>query len=384
MDERVQFISRYLDGEKMVDLCREFGISRKTGYKFVSRYERLGPAGLEDQSRRPLHSPGKVSDEIERLIVRLKGMKPSWGPKKLKTRLEALHPGVSMPAASTIGEILERHGLVRQRRRKRFQQKLYPTGLTISQAPNDIWAVDFKGHFRLLNRSYCYPLTVSDLFSRYLVGCESLQNTRTEPARECFEALFDEYGLPERIRSDNGSPFSSVGIGGLSELSVWWMKLGIRPERIKPGHPEQNGSHERMHRTLKEETTRPPAHNHLQQQEKFDQFREVFNHERPHEAIAMKTPASLYSKSKRPFEEKQLDYPLHDVVRTVNSSGDFRLPGGRFFFLSKALRRQRIGLRDLGSGIWLVSFSQTDLGYLDTNACKLLPDNPLGGQDLED
>lgn len=382
MDERVRFVSRLLEGERMTDLCQEFGISRKTGYKFLSRYEKYGAAGLHDFSRKPKRLANQTPDEIEKIVVNYKKLKPTWGPKKLKVKLDDLHPGIIIPAASTIGEILERHGLVKHRNKRRFSEKLYPTGLSQSTAANDIWAIDFKGHFRLLNNKYCYPLTVTDDFSRYLLGCDSLENTRTRPARECLEALFDQYGLPLIIRSDNGSPFSSLSLGGLSELSVWWIRLGIRPERIQPGHPEQNGKHERFHLTLKAETTRPPAKNHLQQQEKFDAFQLTYNSERPHEALDMKVPTSLYTPSARPYSDKEPEYPTHDLVVRVTDSGSFRFTSKKCGFLGRALRGQPIGFRKLENKLWIVHFANTQLGYWDEEQSKLLPENPLA--EIED
>ncbi len=379
MEERTRFIARLLEGDKMTDLCREYGISRKTGYKFLSRFEKLGPQGLYDLSRRPLSIPHKTQDVLERVIIEFKKLKPTWGPKKIKVRLGQLHPGVEFPAASTMGEILERHGLVKHRNKRRFRERLYPTSMAEAKQCNEIWAVDYKGQFQLQNKRYCYPLTVSDCFSRFLLGCESFEDTKTLGARDAFEAIFEEYGLPDAIRSDNGAPFSSSSLGGLSELSVWWLRLGIRPERIEPGHPEQNGRHERMHRTLKESTTRPPASNHLQQQEKFDEFRSDFNFERPHEALEMKTPGSLYHPSSKSYREanKEPEYPFHDLTRTVMKTGHIKHLKQAEFFIGRALRGQKVGLRDLGQNIWLVTFVKTELGYLDVKTGKLLPDNPL-------
>lgn len=381
MDERIRFISRLLEGERMTDLCQEFEISRKTGYKFLSRYEKHGAVGLHDFSRRPKRLARQTAEEIEKILVSYKHLKPTWGPKKLKVKLDELHPGLNIPAPSTIGEILERHGLVKHRNRHRFSEKLYPTGLSKSEAANDIWAVDFKGQFRLLNQKYCYPLTVTDDFSRFLLGCDSLENTRSRPARECFEALFEQYGLPSVIRSDNGTPFSSLSLGGLSELSVWWIRLGIRPERIQPGHPEQNGKHERFHLTLKAETTRPPAKNHLQQQEKFDFFQHDYNSERPHEALDMKVPGWLYKPSPRPYSDKEPEYPTHDRVVRVGPSGGFRFYSKKTGFLGRALRGQPVGFRKLENKIWIVHFATTQLGYWDESQNKLLPENPLAEED---
>ena len=269
MNERMRFVVRREAGERMTDLCAEFGISRKTGYKLWSRYQEFGPEGLYDVSRRPRRTPNQTPKDIQQLILALKQRRPSWGAKKLKVVLEQKHPGVKFPALSTINQLLARHGLVKRRKRRR-KATYYQGELRQTSAPNEVWGADFKGEFRLGNRRYCYPLTVTDHFSRYLLGCEGLENTKGQPAKAVFEMIFREFGLPDAIRTDNGAPFASTGLAGLTRLSAWWIRLGISLERIEPGHPEQNGRHERMHLTLKQETTRPAADNELQQQERFD------------------------------------------------------------------------------------------------------------------
>lgn len=366
MDERLRFIARLMDGEGMAELCREFGISRKTGYKFFERYERYGVAGLTDQSRRPHRFARQTASQIERLILDLKELYPTWGPKKLKAKLESKHPGLQIPAASTIGDLLARHGLIRCRKRRRIEERLFPKGMSHSTRSNEIWCVDFKGQFRLGNQQYCYPLTITDHFSRYLLCCEALVSTKGEPTRAVFERVFDEYGVPAAIKSDNGAPFSARSLGGLSELSAWWLRLGIRLERSAPGHPEHNGRHERMHLTLKQETTRPAGQNLLQQQERFDDFRATYNDERPHEALGMRVPSSLYSPSSRRLSDCAEDstYPTHDYTRRVSSRGHFSFHG-RNVYLSKSLRGQVIGLRDLEEGRMLVSLGPFDLGCFD-------------------
>ena len=382
MDERVCFVARLLEGERMTDLSKEFGITRKTGYKFLDRYNKYGVEGLNDQPRRPLHLARKTSSEVEKLIIRLKGLYPTWGPKKLKAKLEVLHPGVSFPATSTVGEILGRNGLVKNRKRQRALEKFCSTPLSESSASNEIWCTDFKGQFRLGNQTYCYPLTVTDHFSRYLIGCEALTSTQVGPSVAIFEELFDQYGLPDAIKSDNGVPFSSQSLGGLSELSAWWMSLGIRPQRSRPGHPEDNGRHERMHRTLKAEATRPSGQCQLQQQERFDEFKQSYNFDRPHEALDMKTPDSLYARSKRTLEEAQkaLTYPLHDLTRIVGNQGMLKLEGGRCF-IGSAIRGHVVGLRELGNGVHLVSLGPFDLGYVNMNTEKFTLDNPFDSQE---
>ena len=379
MDERIRFVARYLDGEKMVDLCREFGISRKTGYKFLERYDKFGPSGLLDQSKRPIRLARKTADEIERLVISLRLAHPTWGSRKLREKLLQRHSGLPIPVASTIGEILSRHGLIVDRKRRPIEERLRtPTGLTDGESPNEVWCCDFKGQFRLSNGQYCYPLTVTDHASRYIIGCEGLASTKVEPARAIFEELFDLYGLPSIIRSDNGVPFSARGFGGLSRLSAWWMSLGIRPERIQPGHPEQNGRHERMHRTLKDEATRPAAAHLLQQQEKFDAFREIYNKERPHEALGMKAPADCYSKSGRTLKEAQSyqDYPLHDQRRNVDMQGCIKIAGKRIF-LGRGLGGSLLGLREIDTDLLQVALGPFDIGYIDLKEAKLLVDNPL-------
>lgn len=378
MDERVQFVGRLIEGERMTDLCREFGVTRKTGYKFLERYHKFGVEGLNDQSRRPFHLARKTGDATEKLIIQLKGLYPTWGPKKLKVKLETLHPGVSFPVTSTIGEILDRHGLVKNRKRQRAQEKLYPTRMSESSACNEVWCTDFKGQFRLGNQRYCYPLTVTDHFSRYLIGCEALTTTKTSPAIAIFEQLFDQYGLPVAIKSDNGVPFSSQSFAGLSELSAWWMSLGIQLQRSRPGCPQDNGRHERMHRTLKAEATRPAGKNQLQQQERFDDFRQRYNQERPHEALAMKTPNSLYTASKRTLAEaqKELTYPMHDYTRKICPSGNLKISGQKCF-LGRAMRGHQVGVRELGDGLHLVSLGPFDLGYMSLKTKKFTIDNPL-------
>ncbi|WP_192385299.1 IS481 family transposase, partial [Mesorhizobium silamurunense] len=300
MDERVRFVGRLLDGESMSDVCREFGISRKTGYKIFNRYRQEGLEALCDRSRRPVRYANQLPDPIERMIVTAKKDKPHWGARKIRELLvRKLDGDVRIPARSTVHAVLDRHGLVAHaRRRPRFKAE----GTELSQAllPNDLWCVDFKGEFKLGNGHYCYPLTVSDQASRYLLACEALESTKEAPVIEAFARLFKERGLPTAIRSDNGLPFASPnGLYNLSRLSVFWLRLGIAIERIQPGNPQQNGRHERMHRTLKAETTRPAGANILQQQARFDAFLKEFNTERPHEALDMKAPADLYARSSR-------------------------------------------------------------------------------------
>jgi len=295
MEERLRFVAKLLDGESMTDVCREFGISRKTGYKIFSRYKESGFEAFSDRSRRPVRYANQLPPQIESLIVTLKQDKPHWGARKIRELLVRRLAGeVRVPAKSTIHAVLHRHGLVKGIRRPRH--RALGTPLSAGLAPNDLWCADFKGEFKLGNGKYCYPLTVTDHASRYLLLCEALDSTREDTAMTAFEQLFLERGLPAAIRSDNGVPFASPNaLFNLSKLSVWWLRLGIAIERIKPGHPQQNGRHERMHLTLKKEATRPPGMNSLQQQAKFDTFMREFNTERPHEALAMRMPAEAYA-----------------------------------------------------------------------------------------
>jgi transposase InsO family protein len=368
VNERMRFVLRREAGERMSDLCREFGISRKTGHKIWKRFLDWGPRGLYDQPRRPEHSPKRTSEEIRKLLVAARKERPTWGPVKLKEDLERQHGGVRFPAPSTIGELLSREGLVKRRRRSR-RRATYSTQLRQSNGPNELWSADFKGEFRLKNRRYCYPLTISDHFSRYLLGCVGLESTHGHGAKMVFEEAFRLWGLPRAIRTDNGSPFASCGLLGLSRLSVWWLRLGIDVERIEPGHPEQNGRHERLHLTLKEEATRPAGANHLEQQEKLERFTQEYNDRRPHAALGLKRPAEVYQESDRKFPEElpEPEYPLHDQVRVVTNCGHLSLGGrrGKTIYLSSALAKQPVGLREEDDGKWLISFLHRDLGYWD-------------------
>lgn len=369
VSERLSFMKRLEQGERMTDVCREFGVSRKTGYKLWARYQRLGAVGLFDETRRPERSPQRVTDEVEALVVQARQAHPTWGPRKLRAWMTGQYPSVRLPAPSTLGDVLKRNGLVASRRKRR-KTPLHDAPLESALQANDLWCADFKGQFRLGNRNYCYPLTITDQFSRYLLTCEGLESTEGEPARKVFELTFREFGLPGALRTDNGVPFASRGLAGLSRLSVWWLRLGIIPERIEPAHPEQNGRHERMHLTLKNETTRPPAHSLLQQQERFDRFVKEYNHDRPHEALGQRPPTAVYTSSTRPFPNRlpEPEYPLHDDVLTVSKTGHLRLGGRRRdpqFFLASALRGQRVGVREIADGVWLISFMSLDLGHFD-------------------
>ena len=378
-EERLRFVARRLEGEAMSDLCREFGISRKTGYKIFKRYKDHGVLALTDRSRRPVRYANQLPDQVEQLIVRLKQERPYWGARKIRELLVRRLAGeVRVPAISTVHAVLDRHGLVRRRGRKR--RRAQGTALSAGLEPNDLWCTDFKGEFKLGNGKYCYPLTVTDHASRFILLCEALETTRHDMALTAFERLFAERGLPQAIRSDNGVPFASPnGLYNLSKLAVWWLRLGITIERIQPGQPQQNGRHERMHRTLKQETARPPGRNSLQQQDNFDRFVETFNAERPHEALDMATPAELYRPSKRPYDGlPELDYPFHDRDALVTACGRICMHRKKIN-LSTALAGQRVGLTEVDDGIWLVTFMRYDLGYIDLEQRTLQTiDNPFG------
>jgi len=378
MDERLKFIARLLDGEKMAVVCRQFNISRKTGYKILTRYQGSGLEGLTDRSRRPYRQANQLPFQIEKLIVRLKQEKPSWGAPKIRERLARLHPDVHKPAISTVHAILDRHGLVKPRKGRR--NKATGTALSNADQPNDLWCADYKGEFMLSDKRYCYPLTVSDFTSRYLIACEALSTTKEAYAFTVFENAFKEYGLPSAIRTDNGVPFASPNaLFNLSRLSVWWLRLGIEIERIKPGNPQQNGRHERMHLTLKLETTKPAGANFLQQQGKFDQFLHCYNNERPHQALNMQCPADLYVPSTRPYKElPELDYPFHDKTVTVTTCGRICFNRQKIN-LSLVFAGQNVGVKQVSDSIWLVSFMNYDLGYFDDETCRLEPlVNPFG------
>lgn len=383
VNERMHFITRLEAGEKMTDLCREFGISRKTGYKFQERFKKDGPLGLFDESRRPVHSPKQTPPQIRSLILSTRKQKPHWGASKIRSFLLIKDPKLALPSNYTIHDILRKEGLV-DGPKKRLRGSTAPwlrKNVAKSDAPNDLWCADFKGQFRMGNGRYCYPLTVTDHFSRYLLGCEGLEDTKGAGAKGVFQTVFKEYGMPRAIRTDNGSPFASgAALYGLTQLSVWWMRLGIAIERIEPGHPEQNGRHERMHLTLKQETTRPAGRGLLEQQQRFDDFRDEFNDERPHEALKMKRPKDVYAPSKRPFPKElpELSYPLHDMTATVYSSGGVRIKKGSINFqLSSALSGQQIGLREEDGGLWKVTFMNLDLG---TYSSKTKQFSPISGQ----
>lgn len=382
MDEKLRFVARLLDGEAMASLCREFDVSRKTGYKIWSRYQACGLEALSDRSRRPYKQANRLPFQIEKLIVQLKQEKPSWGAPKIRERLLRKYPDVQLPAKSTVHAVLERHGLVMKRGRRRY--KTEGTTLSNTQQPNGLWCADYKGEFMMGNQSYCYPLTITDYASRYLLTCEALETTKEQYAFTVFENTFKEHGLPNAIRTDNGVPFASAhALFGLSKLSVWWLRLGIEIERIKPGHPEQNGRHERMHLTLKKETTKPAGLNLLVQQEKFDAFIHEYNQERPHQGLEMKTPAEYYKPSARAYTGiGEIEYPMHERTLVVTQCGRICMDRRKINF-SQVFAGQKVGVRQVDDKIWLVSFMNYDLGYFDEESNRVEPGaNPFGAKVL--
>jgi len=383
MDERLRFVARLLEGEKMAPLCAEFGISRKTGYKIFDRYKDCGVVAFSDRSRRPYRQANRLPAPIEATIVRLKRDYPGWGAPKIREKLRQRIAPVQLPAISTVHAVLDRHHLVKRRRRRRGGEPA-TTPLTRPTEPNALWCADYKGEFMLGNRRYCYPLTITDFATRYLLTCEALATTQERFAFTAFDRAFQEFGLPQVIRTDNGVPFASpTALYRLSKLAVWWLRLGIRIERIQPGHPQQNGRHERMHRTLKTEATKPAAANILQQQARFDAFLARYNDERPHQALGMKVPADLYARSTRLYRGlEDVTYPFADATFTVTHCGRICFQG-RKINLSHVFAGQNVGVTQVGDHVWLVTFMHYDLGYFDDEAGRVEPiENPFSSNVL--
>ena len=363
-DERVNFVREVQAGDESVaDLCRIYGVSRKTGYKWLERYDREGVAGLADRSRAPRHQPNAVGADEQAAILALRAQRPTWGERKLHAFLQRQQPEHAWPSPSTIGAILKRHGLTYQRRRRRYATP--SSTLSDATAPNRVWAIDFKGHFRTGDGVRCDPLTISDTASRYLLRCQAVERPDYQHVRPLLEATFRKYGLPWALRSDNGPPFASVAVGGLSRLSVWFLRLGVRPERIEPGHPEQNGRHERMHRTLKQETARPPKATARGQQRAFARFQCEYNEQRPHEALGMATPASVYVPSEREYPARlpEMEYPDGYERRRVYEHGDIHW-SNQAIFLSEVLAGETVGLEQDEQG-WRIWFGPVLLARLD-------------------
>ena len=367
MEERIRFVLQATREEgSFTALCGEFGISRKTGYKWVARYQARGLDGLHELSRRPRASPTRIPAAVEVLVLRERHRHRTWGPKKLQAVLATKYGVAPVPAVSTIGNLLTRHGLTRKTRRRRPVSAPDRRTRTGATHPNAVWAADFKGWFRTRDGQRCDPLTISDVCSRYVLTCRIVSGPRGDRVRPVFRGVFRHFGLPDVLRVDNGPPFGSRGVCGLSQLSAWWLQLGIRVEFLEPSHPEQNGVHERMHRTLKADTTRPPAATPEAQQGRFDRWRREFNQERPHEALGMQRPAERYRRSGRRYTDhpQPFAYPRHYEIRRVKSSGIVQWRN-RVWYVGAALRGMVVGLTEVDEARWAVYFGALLLGYLD-------------------
>ena len=372
MDQRSRFIDAYHEGGfTMTELCARFQVSRRVGYKWVARYDAEGRQGLADRSRAPLRCPHKVPDEVATLLCAARRKHQDWGPEKLMDWLRPRYPRVKWPAISTASDVLKRAGLIKPRRRR--YRSLHPGVVPPNtHAPNDIWTADFKGQFRTGDGEYCYPLTVADLHARYLLACQGLRSTQTLAVHTHFERLFREFGLPRAIRTDNGVPFATTGLHGLSTLSVWWMRLGIQHQRIQPASPQQNGAHERMHKTLKRGAIHPARATLASQQRAFNTFRIEYNDERPHKSLHGATPSSRYRSSPRPYPTilPPIEYPSHFTVKPVTAAGTFRL-GDRLYFISNALRHYPIGLEETDDALWSLYFCHVLLARINERAGTL-------------
>jgi putative transposase len=370
-EQRRAFVCDYESGQwSMTELCQRYRVSRPTGYKWLDRHEVTGEAGLEERSRAPASCPHRTPVRIERKILALRA-EYGWGAKKLLQVLERREPRTDWPARSTVNAILERHGKLRKNRRRR--KWAHPGAISLAtERPNQVWPADFKGQFKMRNGRYCYPLTVTDHYSRKLLMCRGLHSIRTEGVKPLFRELFREVGLPEAIRTDNGAPFASTGIHGLCALNVWWMQLGIVHQRIRPSSPQENGQHERMHKDLKREATRPPGANLNAQQRKLEGFRRCYNEERPHEGLDGALPEERYAPSPRLYPDRlqRPEYPAHMEVRRVSHAGTFRLKAKQPF-LSNALADEYIGLEEVGDGVWNIVYYETLLGKIDERTRKI-------------
>jgi len=378
-EERRRFIAAHLDrqsGWTMSELCDAFGVSRKTGYKWIARFRRHGLEGLREHSRARLSQDQATAAPVVARIIALRKRRPSWGPRKLLRRLRRECPETAWPARSTVGEILKRHALIREGRQRRGRRIEVPEQ-RVPTAANEVWGVDFKGWFRTRDGRRCDPLTISDLYSRFLLKCQRLERPNWQWTKQVFEQTFRAYGLPVAIRTDNGPPFASHGVGGLTRLSAWWVTLGIALERIEPSCPEQNGRHERMHRTLKRETADPPARSARAQQRRFNRFQRIFNFERPHEALNDDCPAEHYRGSLRPYPPtySAIVYPGHFDLRQVRPTGEIKWQG-HFLFVSEALCGQAVGIAPFGDRHSIMYFGPVQLGLLDAWSGRFLPFRP--------
>jgi len=384
MEEKLRFVLEYeRDEQTMTELCQSFGVARETGYVWLRRYRERGLEGLLELNRAAQRHPNQTPAAIEQRVLELRQAHMRWGPRKLKRVLERDQPGRSWPAASTIGEMLKREGLV-VARKKRRKTAPYSQPLAHADGPNRVWCADFKGWFRTGDGGRIDPLTISDAHSRYLLRCQAVAKTDTARVQAIFEAAFRQYGLPQAIRTDNGPPFATTAIAGLSRLAVWWLKLGIVAERIEAGQPQQNGRHERMHRTLQEEVAMPAAENRRAQQRKLESFRQEYNEVRPHEALAMATPASVYEPSPRPYPARvpEPEYPSTMVVRSVHAHGHFRWQQRHDVFLSEVLWGERVGLLPIDERWYTVYFAEVPLARFDSRQRRVVPlppeENPEG------
>lgn len=371
VDQRLQFLSSYQKEEMSIsDLCREFEVSRPTGYRWINRYKEAGPEGLLDLSSKPHSCSHATSELIGDAILAMRRKYPSWGARKLKARLERLQPSVAWPAASTFGNILRRAGLTHPKRKKR-RTTPYSEPFSEVTAPNQLWCMDFKGYFSTGDGTRCDPLTITDAHSRYLIRCQIVSRMDLSEVTAVCEAAMREYGMPARIRTDNGAPFAGTGLLGMSKLSLGWRKLGIVHERIQPGRPQENGRHERMHRTLKEDTTKPAAFTLRSQQKKFDTFRHMFNHERPHEGLNNETPGSIYQPSLTmlPGTVKEFLYPKGFETRRINNSGDFSWHKDRVF-VSEVFKFEALGFELIAEDVYKVFFRDIELGIFDVEALR--------------
>jgi transposase InsO family protein len=376
LKERVRFVTEWESQDwSLAELCRDYGITRRTGYKWLARYELSGLAALEENSRAAHVHPNETSEEVQEMILELREKHTRWGARKIRAMLErgAGRKEYKVPATSTIGAFLKQYGLT-VARKKRPRAEPSPQPLAPAERANALWCIDYKGWFRTGDGKRCDPLTITDRYSRYLLRCQGVGAADTLHTRAVLEGAFQEYGLPERMRSDNGAPFGSNGRGGLTALAVWWMRLGIQPERIQPGRPQQNGSHERMHLTLGQETASPAAGSSRPQQQRFDAFRQEYNYERPHEGLQMSTPAEHYEPSPRPYP-RRLSEPTYPgwEVRSVSRSGQFKF-SVKDVFVSHALAGQSIGLQPLypdQERYWRVYFMKHDLGVLDGKTSRI-------------
>lgn len=371
MDQRCKFVLAYSTGRfEMAELCRLYGVSRPTGYKWVERHRTEGMAGLKERSRAARHCPHRMPQEVAQWLLAERRAHPQWGPRKLLRRYRNTHlqPG---PSRSAVADLLRRQGLSKPRRRRPVRSR-GGRRVGLIEVPNEVWTIDFKGQFRMGDARWCYPLTVMDSASRYLLGCDGEPRILGSQVQQRMDRLFKHYGLPRAIHSDNGAPFAGTGLTGLSRLSVSWLKLGIELRRSRPGCPQDNGAHERMHRTLKAETARPPAANLRAQQRRFQHFRREYNEERPHQALQDRTPSQLYACSARSYPARvpKPEYPAHCAVRRVRTDGSIKWQGG-LLFVSTALCSELVALEEVDDGLWSVWFMAHLLGRIDLRTKKI-------------